>query len=174
MFITKTISPQEATGEIKILYRKTERVLGFVPPHFELFATLDPKSLSDFVEHNLYFVKHPHIDAAILPVLRLCLAQKECRNYCVDFNTKLLHANGIEKSLLEDICNNLDKLPFEKKQILLLSKVIAALEYPDRFDSDDLQELYDAGFNNKDFYELLEYGANFAAKSKMIEVYLQR
>ena len=42
MFIIETIPPKEATGELKLLYRKIERVLGFVPPHFELFAKHSP------------------------------------------------------------------------------------------------------------------------------------
>ena len=173
MFIIETIPPKEATGELKLLYRKIERVLGFVPPHFELFATLDPKSLSDFIVRNLYFNKHPKIDATILPILRLCIAQKECRSYCVDFNTKLLRSSGVAPEILGDITNNLDKLGLEKSQILILSKVLQAIDTPEDFDAKDLAELYDVGFSDKDFYELLEYGANFAAKSKMIEVYLQ-
>ena len=53
MFIIKPISVDEATGELKLLYKKIQKILGFIPPHFELFATLDPKSLGEFVEHNL-------------------------------------------------------------------------------------------------------------------------
>lgn len=173
MFIIKTVPSKEAVGELKLLYRKIEKVLGFVPPHFELFATIDAKSLNDFVKYNLYFNSHPRIDAAILPILRLSIAQKECRQYCVNFNTKLLLSNGIEEELLHNIGSNLEKLPFDKEQILLLSKVLYALEYPHEFGSDDLKALRSVKFSDRDFYELLEYGANFAAKSKMIEVYLK-
>ena len=173
MFIIKTIPLKEAKGELRLLYRKIEKVLGFVPPHFELFATLDPKSLSEFVEHNLYFAKHPNIDAQLLPFLRLCIAQKECRSYCVNFNTKMLLENGIEKEFLSDICNNIEKLPFEPKQILLFLKVLYAVENPQEFGEKDLKELHDLGLSDKDFYELLGYATNFMAKSKMIEIYLK-
>lgn len=61
MFIIKPISVDEATGELKLLYKKIQKTLGFVPPHFELFAILDPKSLHAFIEYNLYFAKHPNI-----------------------------------------------------------------------------------------------------------------
>jgi len=173
MFIIKSIPADETTGELKLLYKKIQKTLGFVPPHFELFATLDPKSLSEFVEYNLYFAKHPNIDAGLLPFLRLCIAQKECRSYCVNFNTKMLLGNGVKKELLNNICKNIKKLPFEAKQILLLSKVLYALYNAQSFGEKDLDELYSVGFSDKDFYELLGYATNFMAKSKMIEIYLR-
>ncbi len=173
MFIIKPIKVEDATGELRLLYKKIEKTLGFVPPHFELFATIDMESLKDFIEYNFYFVKHPKIDAKILPFLRLCIAQKECRKYCINFNTKLLMENGVNNKILDDICLNINNLPFNVEQKLLLSKVIYAIYNADKFNNDDLQELYDVNFSDKDFYELLSYATNFIAKSKMIEVYIK-
>jgi hypothetical protein len=45
MFIIKTISKEEATGEVKEIYEQMEAKLGFIPPHTNLFATLDIKGL---------------------------------------------------------------------------------------------------------------------------------
>jgi len=59
------------------------------------------------------------------------------------------------------------------KQNLLLSKVIYAIYNANKFNKNDLKELYKAGFSDKDFYELLSYATNFMAKSKMIEVYIK-
>jgi len=172
MFIVEPIKQDEATGELKILYNKIQKTLGFVPPHFELFATIDAKSLMNFIEYNLYFKKHPNIDETLLPYLRLCIAQKECRKYCINFNTKILEETSLEKDILINICANIEKLPFDEKQRLLFTKVIYAIYNADAFTHNDLQELYDAGFSDKDFYELLSYATEFMAKSKMIEVYL--
>jgi len=173
MFIVKPIKTQEATGELKLIYKKIQKILGFIPPHFELFATIDSKSLMDFIEYNLYFKGHLNIDENILPFLRLCIAQKECRKYCVNFNTKILEKNGVDKQILNDIYSNILKLPFNEKQNLLLSKVIYAIYNASKFNENDLKELYEAGFSDKDFYELLSYATNFMAKSKMIEVYIK-
>jgi len=173
MFIIEPIKVSEATGELKIIYKKIQKTLGFVPPHFELFATIDKKSLMDFIEYNLYFHKHPNIDEKLLPFLRLYIAKKECKKYCINFNTKLLLQNGIKQEILDDIYTNIDKLPFDKKQKLLLSKVLFAVYNPEKFSYNDLQELYDIGFNDKDFYDLLFYATDFIAKSKMIEIYMK-
>ncbi len=173
MFIVKPIKAEEATGELKLIYKKIRKTLGFIPPHFELFATIDTKSLIDFIEYNLYFKNHPNIDENLLPFLRLCIAQKECRKYCINFNTKILESIGIEKQILNNICSNITKIPLDTKQNLLFSKVIFAIYNTDNFSSNDIKELYKAGFSDKDFYELLSYATNFMAKSKMIEVYLK-
>jgi len=173
MFIVEPIKVEDATGELKLLYKKIQKTLGFVPPHFELFATIDMQSLKDFVDYNLYFYKHPNINAEILPFLRLCVAQKECRKYCIGFNTKMLIVKEVNKEVLNDICSNIKELPFNIEQKLLLSKVLYAIYNADKFSSDDLNELYDASFTDKDFYELLSYATNFMAKSKMIEIYMK-
>ncbi len=173
MFIVEPIKAEDATGELKLLYKKIKKMLGFIPPHFELFATIDTQSLIDFLEYNMYFYNHPNIDEALLPCLRLCIAQKECRRYCIKFNTELLQRKGIDKKLVNDIYANISKLPFDARQKLLLGKVIDAIYNADKFGEDDLKVLYDVGFNDKDFYDLLRYGTNFSANSKMIEAYLR-
>ena len=85
----------------------------------------------------------------------------------------MLLGNGVKKELLNNLCKNIEKLPFEPKQILLLSKVLYALYNAQSFGEKDLDELYSVGVSDKDFYELLGYATNFMAKSKMIEIYLR-
>ena len=96
MFIVEPIKQKEARGALKLFYKKIQKSLGFVPPHFELFATIDAESLNAFIEYNLYFKNHPNIDETLLPYLRLCIAQKECRNYCISLNTKILEKKWME------------------------------------------------------------------------------
>lgn len=124
------------------------------------------------MEYNLSFIKHPKINADLLPFLRLYIAQKESKHYCIKFNTNILQLKGIDKVLLEDIDSNIEEFPFDIEQKLLFSKVIYAIYNADSFRSDDLQELYDVGFSDKDFFELVNYATDFMAKSKMIEIYL--
>ena len=62
----------------------------------------------------------------------------------------------------------------DEKQTLLMKKVLKSLNETDSFDEDDLSELREVGFSDKDFFDLLNYSTNFMAKSKMIEVYLKR
>ncbi len=173
MFIIEPIKKEEATGELKLLYKMIEKSLGFVPPHFELFATIDLKAMKEFVGYNQYMMMHEKIDSNLLPYLRLYIANTECRSYCTSFNTKMLLSIGADESLLNNITNEINNIPFNDAQKLLLSKVLKALYQPNEFNKDDLAELYALEFNDKDFFDLLSYASNFMSKSKIIEVYLK-
>jgi len=171
MFIIDPIKKENATGELKTLYAMIEKSLGFVPPHFELFAAIDIQALKSFVKHNLYFARHKKIDADLLPFLRLYIAQQECRNYCINFNTKMLLTMNVDEKILHDIVQNIHSIPLSAAQRVLLQKVIKGIYNAEEFSQDDLMALHDAGFSNKDFYELLDYAVHFMGKSKMIEVF---
>lgn len=159
MFIIPVIKKEDAKGELKLLYRMIERSLGFVPPHFELFATIDMEAMKEFAAYNQKMATHENIDKNLLPHLRLAIAKRECRNYCVAFNTKMLEEGAF----------NIDE-----KQELLMTKVLKALSETQKFCSEDLDELKEIGFSDKDFFDLLNYATSFMAKSKMIEVYLKK
>ena len=159
MFIVDVIKKEEAKGELKLLYKMIERSLGFVPPHFELFATIDMEAMKEFAAYNVKMQSHEHIDKNLLPHLRLAIAQKECRTYCVGFNTAMLTNNNFE---------------INARQELLMQKVLKALQDTENFDEKDINELEEQGFSDKCFFDLLNYATNFMAKSKMIEVYLKK
>lgn len=159
MFIIPIIKKENAKGELKLLYKMIEKVLGFVPPHFELFATLDIEAMKEFLSYNQKMAMHEAIDKNLLPHLRLVIAQKECRSYCVAFNTKMLKQGEYK---------------IDDRQELLMHKVLKALNETQKFNESDLEELQARGFSNKNFFDLLNYATSFMAKSKMIEVYLKK
>lgn len=173
MFIIEPIKKEQATGELKLLYRMIERSLGFIPPHFELFATIDMKAMVEFVEYNQYISSHENIDKNILPFLRLYIANRECRNYCVNFNSVMLQQMQTDEKIINNIEEEIANIPFEEAQKTLLLKVLKAIYEADRFSEEDLKELSELGFSDKDFFDLLSYATNFMGKSKMIEVYLK-
>ena len=173
MFIINPIKKEEATGELQALYAMIEKVLGFVPPHFELFATLDATAMRHFMALNQYMMTHAKIQKELLPFLRLYIANKECRSYCTNFNTQMLLKMGIDEKIIANIEKKIEEIPLETAQKMLLLKVIKALYEPQAFCKEDLDALYAQGFSNKDFFDLLSYASEFSAKSKMIEVYLE-
>ena len=172
MFIIEATKKDQATGALKLLYKKVEQTLGFLPPHFELFATIDLKAMEEFLLYNLTMVQHPKIDRKLLPFVRLYIAQKECRKYCIDLNTKMLIKLGVPKELLQNIKES--KIPLDESQRFLFAKVIKAIYETQGFMQEDLEELSAKGFTHKDFFDLLNYALDFTAKSKMIEIYLQK
>ena len=171
MFIVDTIKAKEATGELKLLYKIIQKSLGFIPPHFELLATIDLAAMKEFMASNHAMMTHPFIDKNLLPFLRLYIATKESRRYCIDFNTQLLLRNGVDVQLVYHLIDKIEDIPFDEKQKSLLHSVLKALYHSAEFGKDDLEALHVKGWSDKDFFDLLHYATNFMSKSKLIEVY---
>lgn len=174
MFTINTISNKDASDEVKNIYDKMTNILGFLPPHTQLFATLDLHGLKEFIDLNMYLHNHKVIDSKLLPFIRLYISTNECRGYCKKYNTKLLMALGIKKDFLRNITEHFQDIPFAKNQKLLALKVIKAIYESNSFTKDDLEELYKEGFTDKDFYDVLNYATIFMAKSKIIDIYLKK
>ncbi|HIP19899.1 MAG TPA: hypothetical protein EYG70_02105 [Sulfurimonas sp.] len=160
MFIVDVIKKEDAAGELKLVYKIIERSLGFIPPHFELFATLDLESMKEFMAYNQKIVLEENISKFFLAKLRLEIANRECRKYCIAFNTKIVQKNSHEV--------------LSHKQELLLKKVLKAIYETEIFDTQDISDLKKEGIDEKNHYTLLSYAANFISKSKLIEVYLKK
>ena len=156
MFIVDVIKKEDAESELKLIYKMIEKSLGFVPKHFELFATIDMEAMKEFAAYNQKILTHEKIDKDLLPYLRLEIAKRECREYCIAFNSEM-----IKKS----------QSKYDMSQEILLQKVLKAIYKSRSFGSEDLKELDKAGFHAKDFFDLLSYATDFMAKSKLIEVY---
>ncbi len=174
MFIIPQIKKEDATGELKLLYKIIERNLGFVPPHFELFATIDIDGMKKFMEYNQKMLIHKNIDKNLLPFLRLYIAQKECRTYCVWLNTKFLTQMNVDKNIIENIQTQIENIPFDTRQKTLLLKVLKAIDTPNNFSKDDLDDIYALNFSDKDFFDLLRYASDFISNSKIVEAYLKK
>jgi len=52
VFIVETITKEQASRKIQKMYEMIEQEIGFITPHFKLFATIDPKELQDFKTCN--------------------------------------------------------------------------------------------------------------------------
>lgn len=173
MFIIDTIKKEDATGELKLLYRMIEKQLGFIPPHFAMMATIDIEAMKEFLNYNVAMMTHEKIDNALMPFLRLYIAQKECRGYCTTFNRELLLKQGVTQNVINHFHEDLELIPLDESQKLLLNKVLKAIYHSTEFNRNDLEELYTQEFSDKDFFDILGYATGFMGKSKMIEAYLK-
>jgi alkylhydroperoxidase family enzyme len=174
MFIIEPIREENITRELAIVFKMIEKQFGFLPPHFQLFASMDIEAMKSFIDYNLKMMKHEKIQKEVLPFLRLYIATKECRSYCTNFNSQILLKMGVSKDVIKNISSSISQIPIEQEQKVLLAKVIDAIERPQSFSKEDLNTLYENGFTDKDFFDLLSYASDFTAKSKMIEVFLEQ
>lgn len=173
MFIIETIKYEEAKGTLREKYEKFFNLLGEVPPHVELLGSIDEELLDRFILNITYFLNHPKINPKILPFLRLYISNQEGCKYCKSFNTKLLEKMNFSEEEIDTTMSDLTKAPFEEKDKTFLLKAIKSIYEPNSFNENDLQELYDFGWSDRDIFDIIDYVATFKGRGKMIDAYLK-
>lgn len=167
MFIVPT-KPHPAAQEIMTQFRKQ---FGTVPPHFELFAALNPKRFEMFVQEIVYLAAHQNIHPDMFAFIRLHIAAKEGFEYCQNFNTRLLLAKGYSKDVVQNIRADILNIPFDDRHKSLADKALKAVYEPESFSANDLDELLDAGWSNADIYDAIDHAVFLFKYARIIKAY---
>jgi len=167
MFITD----KELTTEGKILIRVIKSKMGFVPPHFELFAKLNPKRLKMYLEELEHISNHPNIDADFFTFIRFVTASKEGFEYCINLNTKILKGRGYSDKELKAVVNSLVNVPLDNEHKELFIATIEAMQEPNSFTSKRVNELESLGWSSEDIWDALDHGAFLYKYSKILSAY---
>ncbi len=167
MFIVET----KPAPETEKLLKKVERFVGSVPPHFELFATLNPKRFEMFLNEILYLSMHKTINPDFFAFIRFYIASKENFSYCYTFNTALLLKKEYTQEQINKFEKNRENLPLDKKYLALFKMALKALENPDSFTLKDINAVKILGWSDADVYDAIDHGAFLYKFSKILKAY---
>jgi len=157
--------------EMKILLRGVRQSLGHVPPHFEMFASINPTRFKMFLTEITYLSKHENINPDFFALLRFYVASQNGFHYCIQFNQALLLAKGYTLAQLTALEVDKEKLPLDSKHQALFVEVINALDNPISFNTDTLEKLKHLGWSDADIYDAIDHGAFLFKFSKIIRAY---
>ena len=158
MFIVESNPNQE----IQIVLRRIKQKLGFVPPHFELYATINPQRFMMFLEEINYISNHKHINPDFFIFLRYHIAKKYNFTYCYKFNEEMLKAKGYSE---------FESLPLDEKHQQLFSVVMETMETPEEFSALKIENLKELGWSDADIFDALDHGAFLFKFSKILRAY---
>ena len=167
MFIVE----KELTTEGKILLRIIKRKMGFVPPHFELFAALNPKRLKMYLEELEHISSHSSIDADFFVFIRFITATKESFDYCINLNTKMLKSRGYSDEQIKSVADSLENLPLDSRHKELFIATIDAMANSKSFTKEKIDKLQDIGWSHEDIWDALDHGAFLYKYSKILSAY---
>jgi len=167
MFIVET-KPAPETAK---LLKRVERFIGSVPPHFSLFATLNPKRFEMFLNEIFYLSMHKTINPDFFAFIRFYVASKENFEYCYKFNTVLLLKREYTQEQLNRFEKETSTLPLDERHLLLLNTAIKALEEPKNFTDKDIQEAKNLGWSDADIFDAIDHGAFLYKFSKILKAY---
>ncbi len=167
MFMIET-NPAEGS---KQLLRRIEKFLGHVPPHFELFATLNPKRFEMFIQEIFYLAMHKQINPDFFACMRLFISAREGFTYCYHFNTRLLLQKGYTQDDLDALEASSDHLPMDEKHQVLFATALKAIDRPDAFGTEDLEAAKKTGWSDADVFDAIDHGAFLYRFSKILKAY---
>lgn len=164
------IEPNPNT-EMKILLRGIRQKLGHVPPHFELFATINPTRFKMFLEEITYLTNHPHIQSDFFTMLRYSVASDNGFGYCIKLNHAFLLAKGYTIEQLHNLEGREKVLPLDESHQVLFDAVHTAIYEPETFTVETIDALKLLDWTDADIYDAIDHGAFLFRFSKILKAY---
>jgi hypothetical protein len=158
---------------MKIMLRGIRMKLGEVPPHWELYASLNPKRFTMFMEEINYLTGHETIDPDLFTFLRYFIAFKNGLGYCEKFNHAYLLTKGYTPEQLDAFVESKENLPLDDKHKALFKTAVEAMEDPASLTSDSMEKMYVLGWGDGDIFDAIDHAAFLFKFHKILEVYLK-
>lgn len=156
-----------------LVFAQYKRFFGEVPEHLELLGNVDPEILSDFMKWNMRLMRNKKFHPDLLTFIRVHIATVMHYEYCREFNTHFLLQKGYDQALL-DVTDNINNFPLENEQKVIAIKAMKAIYNSAEFNENDLQELYELGWEITEIYDVIEHIGVFEKNSRFIKAFLKK
>ncbi len=170
MFI---ITP-EPNREMQIVLRGVRANLGHIPPHWELFASINPTRFKMFLEEINYLSAHPNIEKDFFAFLRYTIATDNGFDYCTRFNQQLLLASGYTLEDLHAVEGTEKKVPLDEKHQILFDAALTAVYTPENFTAQTIASLHDRGWSDADIFDAVDHAAFLFKFARILKAYIDK
>ncbi len=170
MFIIKP----EPNREMQVLLRGVRAKLGHVPPHWELFASINPTRFKMFLEEINYLTAHSNIEKDFFAFLRYAIATDNGFDYCMRFNQQLLLSTGYTPEDLHAVEGTDKNIPFDKKHQALFDAALTAVFEPDRFTAETIAYLHRIGWSDADIFDAIDHAAFLFKFARILKAYIDK
>jgi hypothetical protein len=157
--------------EMKILLRGIKQKLGHVPPHFELFATVNPTRFKMFIEEITYLSTHKQINPDFFTFLRYTVASDNGFEYCIKLNQAFLLAKDYTLEQLHLLEGTEKTLPLDERHQALFDAVMISLYTPESFTVESINALKILDWSDADIFDAVDHGAFLFRFSKVLKAY---
>ena len=163
----------ELNTEMKVMLRAIKIKLGKVPPHWKLYAGINPIRFKMFMDEINYLSSHKRINPDFFTFLRYATACKHGFGYCEKFNHDYLISLGYTPKQLEAVAVSADALPLDERHRALFVEALATMDDPARFGKDAIAKLSDFGWSDADIFDALDHASFLFKFHKILEAYLR-
>jgi len=167
MFIIET-NPAPQT---EVLLKRVNRAIGHIPPHFKLFATVNPKRFEMFLNEIFYLAMHKTINPDFFALLRFYIASQENFAYCIQFNKALLLKKYYSLETITALAKDTNAFPLDAKHKALFDATVQAVYQPTTFNRERINILKTIGWSDSDIFDAIDHGAFLFKFSKILKAY---
>ncbi|MCJ7771881.1 MAG: hypothetical protein MUP22_01980 [Desulfobacterales bacterium] len=170
MSLLKTISPENAEGEIADVYSFFTKSGLPVPKPLEM-ASASPGLLK--IQNQLlgYYMNHPSLGFALLSLIRYLVAKKYNYVFCTSFNENFLKMQGMDEEQIKIVEKDPGRAPIEDKDREMLVFVMKAIEKPEAIAQKDMDALYNLGWTDRDIFDALNHGTGMIGPSILMKAF---
>ncbi len=158
MSYLKTVSPEDATGQVAEVYNPVQEMWGMVPAPIQLLSA-SPNLLTMRKTVIDYYATHPTLSPGLLALIRLLVAEEMQYDYCISLNSNIIKMMGITSDdQLAAVMADPQQAPMEEMEKALLALVIKACAKPETVQEADVQALRDLGWQDSDILDAISHG----------------
>ena len=168
MSLLKTITPEEATGNVAEIYKRYQDSLTKVPNVIQMYST-NPRFLEMMAEMLKYYSENQNFKPEFFFLMRVLIATKLNGKYCVRLNSTILKYLGYNETEIENVIKNTDNVKMEKRDKVLLDYTVKVATDSDNCTKDDLEKVKAEGWDDKEIFDAIFNAAVFSGLTNLIK-----
>lgn len=170
MALINIVSPDNATGIIKEGYDMYLEKAGRIPKPMEMISA-SPGLFELSLRRMRYLSSHPSLSFALLAHIRYLVSFHLGYRFCREFNRYLLEKQGLEQSDFEQMESDPSRSLLEPHENAMLAFVVKAVNSPDAVTAEEITELRNLGWEDRDMVDALAQGVSMFDHAVMMQVF---
>lgn len=163
MSLIETISPDDATGDLRDIYVKTQSIRGSVGKNAIILSS-SPEILKWQSEFVGYYMNHSTLSFSLLATIRIWVSKNHNCLFCIDYNTALLvNKAGWTIEEVASMKENHRLAKLNEKDLAMLDFVLKAVNHAHDVDYQDIESLRKIGWSDADMLDAVNHGARMVA-----------
>ncbi len=170
MTLLNTVSPDQAEGKVAEIYQQISEAFGFIPNAMNLYS-VSPAAMERQWAYLGYNMQHPKLSPLLLALIRLLVSVDKGCDYCVNLNTGILLQNGLSMDDIQALKQDTTQAPLEEADMAMLQFVLKATNEAHARSVQEVQQLRDYGFEDKDIFDAVQHGAHMVATEILFDTF---
>jgi uncharacterized peroxidase-related enzyme len=171
MTLLKITTPDQATGDLALLYERVKKGFGSVSSAFRSLSA-SPELLKQHLDFIGFYIRHEHLSAPLLACIRMLVSEQTHCDYCIGMNAGML-VNMMGWTPEQVAATRADpaaaNLPEREKELLMF--VLDTVRDPQAVTASQLDTLRAQGWTDADILDATNHGARMVANDILLNAF---